>query len=183
MSFIRRRVTKTGVVSTALVESYRKDGKPRHRIIANLHGAETLETALGRLAAKRDALRKERAQWPDSELEAARWIHKTIFLAELRGDRYHPEEFVNTITPEEIDRQYRACGKTLKRVAEIDRELDRIQREGVAIRKHCSATTEAIRKEAAKHAEHLREAEALKMFDEFRRSGKSVEAFLKGLAR
>jgi predicted transcriptional regulator len=166
----RSRVTKNGVVSTALLESYRKDGKPRRRTIANLHGA-TLETALGRLAAERDALRKERARQPD--LEAVRRFHKTVLSGDLCGDRYGDFDMDKT-TPQEIDRRYREAGKILKRVAAIDRELDRIKREGVAIKRHCTASAEAIRTEAVKHAAHLREAEALKMFDEFRRGGKSV---------
>ena len=41
------------MISTALVESYRQDGKIRHRLIANLHGAESLVAAVGRLAAER----------------------------------------------------------------------------------------------------------------------------------
>jgi DNA repair exonuclease SbcCD ATPase subunit len=176
MSFIRRRVTKTGVVSTALVESYRKDGKPRHRIIANLHGAETLETALGRLAAERDALRKERKPLEEERPHAERF-YEIVTLNTLDGHIYSQDE------RKEIDRLMRKRKRLLKRLAEIDRELERIQREGVAIRKHCSASAEAIRKEAGKHAEHLREAEHLKIYDEFRRSGKSVEAFLKSLAR
>jgi hypothetical protein len=36
---VRKRTTKAGTVSTALVESYRDDqGRPRQRLIANLHG-------------------------------------------------------------------------------------------------------------------------------------------------
>ena len=62
MAFIRKRTTRRGVISTALVESYRQDGKIRHRLIANLHGAENLVAALGRLAAEREAVRKERAE-------------------------------------------------------------------------------------------------------------------------
>ena len=60
MAFIRKRTTRRGVISTALVESYRQDGKIRHRLIANLHGAESLVAALGWLAAKNEAVRKER---------------------------------------------------------------------------------------------------------------------------
>ena len=50
------------MVSTALVKSCRQDGKIRQRLIANLHGAESLVAALGRLAAEMEALRKERAK-------------------------------------------------------------------------------------------------------------------------
>jgi len=66
------------VISTALVESYRQDGKIRHRLIANLQGAESLVAALGRLAAEREAVRKERA--------------------ELESSIPHAEEFYQVIT-------------------------------------------------------------------------------------
>jgi hypothetical protein len=64
MAFIRRRTTRRGLVSTALVESYH--GKSAialsQTFIANLHGAESLAAALGRLAAKNEAVRKKRAE-------------------------------------------------------------------------------------------------------------------------
>ena len=63
MAFVRKRETKTGAVSTTLVEGYRDDGgRPRQRVLANLHGAETTLEALARLAAQRQELRKERAE-------------------------------------------------------------------------------------------------------------------------
>jgi len=63
MAFVRKRTTKTGACSAALVETYRNpDGKPRQRVLANLHGAETVLDALAKLAAQREVLRAERAQ-------------------------------------------------------------------------------------------------------------------------
>ena len=57
MTFVRKRTSKAGSVSTALVEAYRDQaGKPRQRILANLHGAETTLEALARLAAQRQGL-------------------------------------------------------------------------------------------------------------------------------
>jgi hypothetical protein len=62
MTYIRRRNTKAGSVSTALVESYRDEkGRPRQRLLANLHGEPDTVSALAKLEFKRDALRNERA--------------------------------------------------------------------------------------------------------------------------
>jgi hypothetical protein len=50
MTHIRRRITKAGSTSTALVESYRNEnGQPRQRLIANLHGEPDTLSALARL--------------------------------------------------------------------------------------------------------------------------------------
>ena len=39
MAYVRKRTTKAGSVSTTLVESYRDEtGRPRQRVLANLHG-------------------------------------------------------------------------------------------------------------------------------------------------
>jgi hypothetical protein len=42
MAYIRRRTSKAGAISTALVEAYRDgQGRPRQRLLANLHGELT----------------------------------------------------------------------------------------------------------------------------------------------
>jgi hypothetical protein len=121
-----------------------------------LHGAETLTVALGRLAAKRDLLREERAK--------------------LEVDRPHADEFYENLTLEtlqgriwttderkQIDPLLKRRKRLLKRLAEIDEQLDRIQREGVAIKKHCPSSADEIRAEAAKHAKELHQAELLEL--------------------
>jgi hypothetical protein len=61
MPHIRRRTTKAGSVSTAHVESYRDEmGRPRQRLLANLHGEPDMVSALAKLEFQRDALRKHR---------------------------------------------------------------------------------------------------------------------------
>ena len=50
------------MVSTALVELYRQEGKIRHRLIANLHGLKAWLAPKRRLAAEWDALGRERAE-------------------------------------------------------------------------------------------------------------------------
>jgi hypothetical protein len=144
-------------LSTALVESYRNEvGKPRQRILANLRGAETLESALGRLAAEREQLRKERKQL-EPDIEPAERFYEIVTLNTLNGHRYSDDE------RKEIDGLMKARKRLLKRVAEIDAELGRIQREGIAIKKHCTATADAIRAEAAAHAKKLHQDECYKL--------------------
>src|SRR2546423_1576536 len=64
MTYIRRRNTKAGSVSTALVESYRDEkGRPRQRLLANLHGESDTVSALAKLEFHRDALRNERTEY------------------------------------------------------------------------------------------------------------------------
>ena len=133
MGFVRRRTTKTGTVSTALVE-------------------DTLQ-ALGRLAAERDSLRKERAKL-EPELPHAEKFYQVVMVNMGTGRRYSDDEL------KEIDRLMKARKRLLKRVAEIDARLSVIAKEGAIIKKHCTATTEEIRAAANAHAEELRNKEA-----------------------
>ena len=136
------------MVSTALVESYWQDGKLRHRLIANLHGAENLVAALGRLAAEREAVRKERAEL-ELSIPHAEEFYQVITTAVRNGHVWSPDE------RKEIDRLLRDRKRLLKRVTAIDKQLERIQREGAAIKKHCAATADEIRAETHKHAKKL----------------------------
>ena len=94
MAYIRRRTTKAGSVSTALVEAYRDGrGRPRQRLLANLHGEPDTLRALARLIFQRAALRKHRAeQWAeaqscdDKELVAAFFAQIDADLAALERD-------------------------------------------------------------------------------------------------
>jgi len=153
MAFIRRRITKTGAVSTALIEAFRsRDGKPRHRLVANLRGAESLTVALGRLAAERDKLRKERQQL-EPDVGHAEEFYRVMTGATIAGHVWSAEE------RKEIDRLLKQRKRLLKRVEKIDARLAVIQAEGVAIRKHSTASADEIRVEAARHARHLYDAE------------------------
>lgn len=63
MAYVRQRTTRTWTVSTALVESYRDaQGRPRQRLLANLHGEPDTLRALARLAVRRTSLLAERKQ-------------------------------------------------------------------------------------------------------------------------
>jgi chromosome segregation ATPase len=156
MAFIKQRITKNGIISTALVEAYRKDGKPRQRLLANLYGAEDTLSALGRLAAKRERLRKERAKL-EPDIEVAQRFYETITLNSLRGHQYTAEQ------RKEITPLLNSAKQLLKRVEDIDKELAKIHKEGAIIKKHCSAGADEIRSAALEYGKKLDEAEAARI--------------------
>src|SRR5262245_25762544 len=83
MAYIVSRTTKAGTISTALVQSYRDEhGRPRRRILANMHGEPDTLRALAKLAVMRSRLSKE---W--DELIAQ---HTEAYAS------YSPEEFRET---------------------------------------------------------------------------------------
>jgi chromosome segregation ATPase len=155
MAYVKRRITKSGALSSALVESYRdKDGRPRQRILANLHGAEDALHALARLATQLDRLRKERkALEPD--IKHAQRFYEIVTLNTLHGHIY------SAVERKEIDSLLKARKKLLKRVAEIDLRLAEIQKDGAVIKRHCPATPEEIRAAAHEYEAELDRAEAL----------------------
>ena len=144
------------MISTALVESYRQDGKIRHRLIANLHGAESLVAALGWLAAKNEAVRKERAELEPS-IPHAEEFYQVITTAVRNGHVWSLDE------RKEIDRLLRDRKRLLRRMTAIDKQLERIQREDAAIKKHCTASADEIRAEANKHAKTLDHGRAMEL--------------------
>jgi hypothetical protein len=61
MPYVRTRTTKAGATSTTLVEAYRDEkGRPRQRVLANLHGEPDALSALVKLAYQREELQKFR---------------------------------------------------------------------------------------------------------------------------
>jgi hypothetical protein len=116
MAFVRKRTTKAGSTSTALVEAYRDhNGRSRHRILANLHGEPDALSAIAKLMALHSGLRSE----------------QDAMLKEL-------EEF------SEIDRKREWARRLLPRFEQIEATIPRIEREVAAIWKYCSATDEEI---------------------------------------
>jgi hypothetical protein len=127
MAFVVRRTTKTGSLSTALVESYRDEqGRPRQRLIANLHGEPTPLQALAKLAVAHDVLLEERG--------------------ELRAEPSNKGAgFV--LVPE------RALTKYNDRIAQIDRRLARIERDISAINEHCIVTDDEFAEAVKRYRE------------------------------
>jgi len=157
MAYVKRRTTKTGAISTTLVESYRDErGRPRQRILANLHGAEDTLHARAQLAVNRDRLRKERKQL-EPDIPHVEKFYEIVTLNTLHGHRYSDEE------RKEIDSLMKARKRLLKRLAEIDTQLAEIQKEGAIIKRHCHASADEIRSAASAYAKKLYDEECYKL--------------------
>jgi hypothetical protein len=155
MAYVRQRTTKAGTTSTALVEAYRDaQGRPRQRLIANLHGESTPLKALAKVAALRDALRKEK-EGLAGEAVHANQFYEVVTQNTLHGHRYNAAE------RKDIDRLMRQRERSLTRLARIERDLAAIQKDGVSIKKHCTATPDEIQAAIKAHEKERRDAEAL----------------------
>jgi hypothetical protein len=164
MAFVRARTTKAGAISTALVEAYRDDtGQPRQRVLANLRGEPDVLTALAKLAARRDALRKEREV--------------------LAADKACADAFVPPF--DKLDSFNRMRDRLLKRIAKVDAALVAIQKDGAVIKKHCSAAPDEIQAaiRAFKQKHHKAEVLVLGMEHLQRASLKRARAELRRLSR
>ena len=149
MAFVKVRKTKTGAVSTVLVESYQDDnGRLRHRVLANLHGCEDTAHAMARLAAHRDCLRKERAEL-EPNVRPAEQFYEAITLSTLHGHAYSAED------RKDIDRLLKARKRLLNRLAAIDRTLAEIAKEGAIIKPHCQASPDEIRGLVGKYQKEM----------------------------
>ena len=63
MAYVRKRTTKAGSPSTTLVEAYRdRRGRPRQRVLANLHGEPDTLRALAKLACMHEVLSEQRME-------------------------------------------------------------------------------------------------------------------------
>ena len=118
MAYIRKRTTKAGSVSTTLVESYRDEmGRPRQRVLANLHGEPDLTRALAKLVTLHELLLKQRS-----------------------GEHVEPsgngEGFV-LVTD-------RALTEYNHHIVQIDRRLAAIERDTVVINEHCAANDDEL---------------------------------------
>ena len=155
MAFVRRRKTKSGGVSMALVEAYRDaNGRPRQRILANLYGAATPLEALAKLAAQRERLRKEKGAL-ESEITGSADSYKAITTGSLHGYRFSPAE------RKEINRFLSARERVIKRLKIVDAALARIQKDGVAIKKHCDASPAEVQAAIRRYKKQLDDAEAM----------------------
>jgi hypothetical protein len=148
MAFIRKRDTEAGSTSTALVKAYRdRNGHPRQRILANLHGEATLLDALAKLVAQRADLRKEKEDL-DRGAANVNQAYEIAMKPVLYGHQYSPSERL------EIDRLLKEKEQLLKYRAQVEATLATIERDGAIIKKHCSPTQGEI--EAAVRAYNSR---------------------------
>ena len=154
MAFVRTR-PRGDSISTALVEAYRdKEGRPRQRLLANLHGEPDLLSALAKLAARRDELRKEQEALAADAVHANQF-YETITLNTLQGEQYSAED------RKKIDLGLRLRKRLLVRMAKIETDLVTIQKDGLVIKKHCSATPEQIQDAIKAYKQKRQDAEAL----------------------
>jgi hypothetical protein len=156
MAFVRKRTA-----STTLVESYRDDrGRPRQRILANLHGEPDTLAALAKLAALRASLREELEPLVKERVEANQF-YEIVTTNTLQGHRYSADE------RKEIDGLMRQRKRLLERIAKTERDLDIIQRDGAVIKKYCSATPDEIQAAIQAFKQKHQEAEYLILGMEF----------------
>jgi hypothetical protein len=157
MAFVRKRETKTGAISTALVEAYRDEGgRPRQRVLANLRGADTALEALAKLAAQRHELKKERKRL-QPDLKVATQFHNGWMIAMADGQRFSVQE------RKDIDRLLKARKKLLKRSEKVDVLLAQIECEGAIIKKHCDASPDEIQAAIKTFQKKLNVAQTLVM--------------------
>jgi chromosome segregation ATPase len=155
MAYVRTRTTRAGTISTALVEAYRdKQGQPRQRVLANLRGEPDLLKALAKLAAQREALRKE-GKALVAEAEAANQFYEVVTQNALHGFQYSAEQ------RKEIDDLMRQRERLLKRLAKVEASLAAIEKDGIIIKKHCAASPDEIQAAIRAYKTELRDAEAL----------------------
>jgi hypothetical protein len=96
MAFVRSRTKGEGSVSTALVEVCRDEkGRPRQRLLANLHGEPDLLSALAKLAVRRDDLRKEKDTFAADAVQANKF-YEAITLNALQGRQYNAQDRKST---------------------------------------------------------------------------------------
>ena len=112
-------------VSTTLMESYRDEqGRPRQRVLANLHGEPDTLRALAKLALMHDALLQQREEeYAEPGKRGAGFVLVTA----------------------------RALTRHNRRIAQIDRQLDSLEREMAAIDQHCSASDDEFEKAAQRY--------------------------------
>lgn len=138
MAYVKTRRLRSEAISSALVEAYRDDqGRPRQRILANLHGEPDVLSALAKLAARRDALQKEQKELAAEAVHANKF-YEIVTLKTLQGHQHDSAE------RKEIDTLMKARERLLKRMAAIEAELASIQKDGAVIKQHCSATPDEI---------------------------------------
>jgi hypothetical protein len=162
MTYVRTRKTKADTVSTALIEAYRDDrGRPRQRVLANLHGEPDTLSALAKLAAMRDDLRKELTSLVEAK-PGFDEVYEVVTTRTLQGHVYSASD------RREIDKGLRQRERMGKRILEIEDRLKAIGRDGVVIKKHCTATPDEIQAAIKAFQKKHHDAECLVLGMEFR---------------
>jgi hypothetical protein len=155
MAYVKTRKTGSGAISTTLVAAYRdKNGRPRQRVLANLHGEPDALSALAKLAARRDALRKEKEELPVQAVDANKF-YEIVTVNTLQGHQYSAAE------RKEIDDLMKQRERLLKRTARIEADLVAIQKDGAVIKRHCRAKPSEVQAAIRAYKQKLQEAQNL----------------------
>jgi hypothetical protein len=163
MAYVKIRKSTSGAISTALVEAYRDEkGRPRQRILANLHGEPDALSALAKLAARRDALRKEQEKLAVDSVHANQF-YEIVTTKTLHGHQYDAAE------RKDIDRLMKDREHLLQRMAVVEADLAAIQKAGAAIKRHCPATPNEVQAAIRTYKEKLQNAEAMVLGMEYAR--------------
>lgn len=126
MAFVRRRTTPSGTLVTTLMESFRdQQGRPRQRTLANLHGAESADEAVARLAAVMARL-EELCRAVEAEAEAV--ARATTPLAGGREARLPWEARIERGALESRGRWLKARGAQLRSsLAALDADRTKLE--------------------------------------------------------
>jgi hypothetical protein len=111
-------------------------------------------SALAKLAARREALRKEQKELTAEALEADEF-YGIVTQATLAGHQYSETE------RKEIDRLMRLRERLMRRLSKVEADLAVIQKDGAVIREHCSATADGIQAAIQAYKQRHRDAEVL----------------------
>jgi hypothetical protein len=173
MVFVRMRGTTTG-----LIEAYRdENGRPRQRLLANLHGEPDTLSALAKLAARRKALRTELDALRQDEVGADQF--SAVFTGKvLAGHQCSAAE------RKEIDQRLRRRERLLARITEIEAALAVIEKDGAVIKKHCDASPAEVQAAVQRFQKKFRDAETLNLGLEYalREQSKEAKAKLRRLS-
>ena len=155
MAFVRKRRSAAGHLSTALVEAYRdEEGRPRQRVLVNLHGCETPLEALAKLAVQRKRLRVERQEIDAFLTETADAPALSVEVA------LNPEKFNLSATGyAELNGFLRKRKKAAARLDRITALQGVIQRDGVVIHQHVDASKKKVQRAIKAYQEQLTAAE------------------------
>jgi hypothetical protein len=150
MAFVRTRGT-----TATLIEAYRdENGRPRQRLLANLHGEPDTLSALAKLAARRKALRTELDALRQEEINANQFY--SMFTGKvLAGHQY------SAAKRKEIDQLLRKRERLLARITEIEAALAVIEKDGAVIKKHCDASPAEVQAAVQRFQKKFRDAETL----------------------
>jgi hypothetical protein len=172
MAFVRTRGT-----TTTLVEAYRDtNGRPRQRLLANLHGEPDTLSARAKLAVRRKALQTELAALRQDEVDTDPY-YRAFTEGVLAGRQYSAAE------RKKIDPLLRQRDRLLARITAIEAALAVIKKDGAIIQKHCDASPAEVQEAIKRFQKKFDDAETLSLGLEYAlQQSKEAKAKLRRLS-